>query len=61
MSLAADLLKPTFALNCRLQIEQVNTYCDDSDVDPLALSLRSLRFLSANHIFSLFHTELLIF
>ena len=44
-----------FALNCRLQIEQVNAYCDDSDVDPFALSLLSLRFLSASQILSL-HT-----
>ena len=35
-----------FLLNCRLQIEQVDAYCDDPDVDPFALSLRSLHFLS---------------
>ena len=39
-----------FLLNCRLQIEQVDAYCDDSDVDPFALSLRSLCFLSASQI-----------
>ena len=39
-----------FSLNCRLQIEQVDAYCDDSDVDPLALSLRSLRLISASQI-----------
>ena len=35
---------------CRLQIEQENMYCDKSDVDPLALSLRSVCFLSASQI-----------
>ena len=39
---------PIFALNCHLQIEQVNSENDDSDVDPLALALRSLRFRSAS-------------
>ena len=39
---------PIFALNCRLKIEQVNAYCDDSGVDHLALSLRSLHFVSVS-------------
>ena len=34
--------------NCRLQVEQVNSEDNDSDGDPLALALRSLRFLSAS-------------
>ena len=38
------------ALNCQLQIEQVNSDCTNSDDDPLALVLRSLRFLSASQI-----------
>ena len=32
------------------EIEQVNSDCPDSDEDPLALALRSLRFLSASQI-----------
>ena len=39
---------PMFALNCLLQIEQVNSENDDSDDDLLALALRSLRFRSAS-------------
>ena len=35
---------PILALNCRLQVEQVNV------VGPLVLALRSLRFLSASQI-----------
>ena len=34
------------ALNCPLQIEQVNSDCDNSDDDVFALSLRSLPFFS---------------
>ena len=34
--------------NCRLQVEQVNSEDNDSDGNPLALALRSLRFLSAS-------------
>ena len=45
------VIKQTLALNCRLQIEQVNTDCNDSDDDPLAFSLLSLRFLSAPYVF----------
>ena len=36
------------ALNCLLQIEQVNSESDDSDDDPLAQGLYSLRFHSAS-------------
>ena len=32
-------LKPILALNCRLQIEQVNSESNDSDDDPLPLAL----------------------
>ena len=42
------LLKPIFALNCRLQVEQVNSGNNDIGDYPLALALRSLRFLSAS-------------
>ena len=38
------------ALNCWLQIEQVNLDCTKSDNDPLALTLRSLRFVTATYI-----------
>ena len=38
------------ALNCRLQIEQVNSDCAESDDGPLALAFLSLRFLSASQI-----------
>ena len=36
------------ALKCRLQIEQVNSDCAESDDGPLALAFLSLRFLSAS-------------
>ena len=39
-----------FALNCRLQIEHVNSDCAESDDDLLALAFRSLRFLSSSQI-----------
>ena len=39
--------KLILALNCRLQIEQVDSDCTDSDDDPLAVALR---FLSASQI-----------
>ena len=42
------LLKPVFDLNCRLQVEQVYSGNNDIDKYPLALALRSLRFLSAS-------------
>ena len=45
------------ALNCRLQVEQVNVM--DSAIVPLVLALRSLRFLSASQIL-FFHRELLL-
>ena len=32
-----SLIRPILALNCQLQIEQVNSENDDSDDDPLAL------------------------
>ena len=38
------------ALNCRLQIEQVNSDCAESDDGPLALAFLSLRFLSASQM-----------
>ena len=41
------MYKPILALNCRLQIEQVNSDCAESDDGPLALAFLSLRFLSA--------------
>ena len=40
------LLKPILALNCRLQIDQVNDFCTKSDDGQLALVFRSLCFLS---------------
>ena len=43
-------LKPSLALNCRLEIEHVSSDCAGSDDDPLALAFRSLRFLSASQI-----------
>ena len=39
---------PFFARNSLLQKEQVNSENDDTDGDPLALALRSLRFRSAS-------------
>ena len=42
------LTRPILALNCRLQIEQVNIM--DSAGGPLVLALHSLRFLSASQI-----------
>ena len=39
-----------FALNCALQIEQANFENDDSEYNPVAMVLRSLRFLSASQI-----------
>ena len=44
------LYTPILALNCRLQIEQVNSDCAESDDGPLALAFLSLRFLSASQI-----------
>ena len=44
------LYKQIFALNCRLQIEQVNSDCAESDDGPLALAFLSLRFLSASQM-----------
>ena len=44
------LYKPNLALNCRLQIEQVNTDCAESDDGALGLVVLSLRFLSASQI-----------
>ena len=38
-----------FALNFPLQVEQVNSEDNDSDVGPLALALCFLRFLSPSH------------
>ena len=42
------LIKPDFARNRLLQIEQVNFENADSEDDPFALALRSLRFRSAS-------------
>ena len=39
-----------FALNCRLQIENINPDCTESDDDHLTLVFRSLSFLSASQI-----------
>ena len=47
MAMSANLI---LALNCRLQIEHVNSDCAESDDDPLALAFLSLRFLSASQI-----------
>ena len=44
-SLMADP-RPILALNCQLQVEQVNVM--ESDGSPLALALRYLHFLSAS-------------
>ena len=44
------LYKPILALNCRLQIEQVNADSAESDDGPLALAFLSLRFISASQI-----------
>ena len=44
------LYKPILDLDCRLQIEQVNSGCAESDDGPLALAFLSLRFLSASQI-----------
>ena len=38
------------ALNCRLQIEHVNSDCAETDDGSLALAFLSLRFLSASQI-----------
>ena len=48
------LVRPMFALNCLLQIEQVSSENDDSDDDLFALALRSFRFRSASQISSYF-------
>ena len=42
--------KPILALNCRLQIEHVNSDCAETDDGSLALAFLSLRFLSASQI-----------
>ena len=42
------LIRPSFTLNCLLQIEHINSENDDTDVDPLALALRFLHFRSAS-------------
>ena len=44
------MYKPMLAINCRLQIEQVNSDCAESDDGPLALAFLSSRFLSASQI-----------
>ena len=44
------LYKPILALNCRLQKEQVNSDCAESDDGPLALAFLSLRFLASSQI-----------
>ena len=46
------LTRPILALNCRLQVEQVNIM--DSAGGPLVLALCSLRFLSALQILFFF-------
>ena len=57
MSVSSLITMPILALNCRLQVEQVNVM--DSAGGPLILALRSLSFLSASQILS-FHRELLL-
>ena len=52
------MTRPILALNCRLQVEQVNVM--ESAGGPLVLALRSLRFLSASQIL-FFHRELLLY
>ena len=47
-----DGYKPILALNCRLQIEHLNSDCAETDDGSLALAFRSLCFLSASHRFS---------
>ena len=44
------LYKPILALNCRLEIEQVNSDCAESDDGPLAPAFLSLRFLSVSQV-----------
>ena len=44
------LYKPILALNCRLQIEHVNSDCAETDDGSLALAFLSLRFLSVSQI-----------
>ena len=39
------LYEPILALNCRLQIEQVNSDCAESDDGSLALAFLSLRYI----------------
>ena len=46
------MTRPILALNCRLQVEQVNVM--ESAGGPLVLALRSLRFLSASQILFFF-------
>ena len=46
------MLKPILALHCPLQVEYVNSDNNDSDDDPLALSLRSLCLLSSSRTLS---------
>ena len=46
----ADGYKPILALNCRLQIEHLNSDCAETDDGSLALAFLSLRFLSASQI-----------
>ena len=44
------LYKPILALNCLLQIEQVDSDCAEPDDGPFALAFLSLRFLSTSQI-----------
>ena len=46
---------PILALNSRLQVEQVSVM--ESAGGPVALTLRSLHFLSASHIPFIFHRK----
>ena len=43
-----SFLEPILALNCRLQVEQVNVI--ESAGDPFGFALRSLCFLSASQL-----------
>ena len=38
-------IRPSLALNCRLQIEQVNSDCAESDDGPLGLAFLGLRYV----------------
>ena len=53
------LIRSIFALNCLLQIEQVNSENDNSDDDPLALALRFLFASQILYIISFWYSNVL--